>query len=263
MDLLNENIRFLRKQKNLTQQEFADELGIKRANVGAYEEGRAKPNIEVQMKVAQLFNLSLDQLITKNLAKLAEKNLFKETQAEKDIAGKGLRVLSITVDSDNRENIEMVSQKAAAGYLNGYADPVFVEELPKFRLPFLPVGTYRAFEITGDSMLPLQPGSIVVGEYVDDWHDIKDGHTYVVVSQSDGVVYKRVFNQIEEGRKLVLRSDNASYEPFEVEINDVLEIWKARMFISYANPVQENSMDKLMSMITELQQEVVKLKEDK
>src|SRR5690606_251955 len=103
-----------------------------------------------------------------------------------------VRVLSITVDEEDRENIELVPVKASAGYLNGYADPEFIRELPRFHLPIFKQGTYRAFELKGDSMLPLQPGTIVVGEFVEDWKNIKPGETYIIISKSEGVVYKRV-----------------------------------------------------------------------
>src|SRR5690606_38332737 len=84
-----------------------------------------------------------------------------------------VRVLSITVDGDDKENIELVPIKASAGYLNGYADPEYIAELPKFSLPMFRQGTYRAFEIKGDSMLPLQSGSVVIAEYVENWSEIK------------------------------------------------------------------------------------------
>ena len=61
-----------------------------------------------------------------------------------------------------------VPVKAAAGYLAGYADPEFIDELNTFTLPMLAPGKYRAFEIVGDSMLPTQSGSVIVGERVGD-----------------------------------------------------------------------------------------------
>ena len=262
MDPLNKNIKFLRKQKEYTQQQFADILKIKRSALGAYEEGRAKPNLKVQKIIAKMFGISLDQLLTKNISSQVNSKLFQEGafNAEKNTKGKDLRVLSITVGKDKKENVELVSQKAAAGYLNGYADPEFVAELPKFRLPFLPEGTYRAFEISGDSMLPLQPGSMVIGEYITDWTDIKDGQTYVVLSKQEGVVYKRVFNKIKAEQKLILRSDNPSYQPFEVDADDILEIWKAKLFISYATTENNLNLENMMGMIMELQQEMMRLK---
>ncbi len=259
MDIINQNVRFLRKQKGYTQSQFADMLGIKRATLGAYEEGRARPNLEVQRELSKIFGISLDQLITQNISKLVDKNMFKPDGGSPKATGKDLRVLSITVDREDNENIEMVPAKAAAGYLNGYADPEFVQDLPKFYLPMLKGGTFRAFEIQGDSMLPLQSGSIVVGEYTTNWNDIKDGHTYIVLSKHDGVVYKRLFNKPEED-KVLLRSDNPSYSPFELDLDDVLEVWKAKLFITQADAGADMNMEKMMSMITQLQQEVTSLK---
>jgi len=52
------------------------------------------------------------------------------------IKGSNLRVLATTVDIANNENIEMVAEKAKAGYTTGYADPEFISELPVFQFPF-------------------------------------------------------------------------------------------------------------------------------
>ncbi|MDX2002567.1 MAG: helix-turn-helix domain-containing protein [Chitinophagales bacterium] len=259
METINQNIRLLRKQKGMTQQQFADLIKVSRPALGAYEEGRAKPPLDVQKTLARLFDVSLDQLLTRDLSRSIQ---HLSPAAEKvDAEGKSLRVLAVTVDNAKRQNIELVPAKAAAGYLNGYADPEFVGDLPKFRLPMLTEGTYRAFEIAGDSMLPLQPGSIVVGEYVQDWTDLKEGQTYVVLSKQEGIVYKRVFNNNSKDG-LILRSDNLSYTPYEINYEDVLELWKAKLFISTV-PTEAGtpSLEKMVGMMMELQQEVIRLKE--
>lgn len=274
--IINANIKFIRKQKSMTQQSFADLIGIKRSSLGAYEEGRAKPNYETIQTIARKFNISIDKLLTQDLAKIADESVFGSgatpvythtsgsSNPTVDIEGKKLRVLSITVDENDNENIELVAEKARAGYLDGYADPEYIEKLSKFRLPFLPQGTYRAFEIKGDSMLPLQPGSVVVGEYVDDWMNVKNNETYIVVSQNEGVVYKRVINNIEANKTLILKSDNDTYPPYPIKIEDVVEMWNAKAFISKELPSTNNdtTLEKLMSTVIDLQQEVIKLKND-
>ena len=88
--------------------------------------------------------------------------------------------------------VRFVPVKAAAGYLAGYGDPEFIDELNTFTLPMLAPGQYRAFEIIGDSMLPTPSGSVIVGEKVDDLEDVKNSNTYVVLSKNEGVVYKRI-----------------------------------------------------------------------
>ena len=93
--------------------------------------------------------------------------------------------ISWSTDNAKKENIELINQKASAGYLNSYSDFEFIENLPKFQLPFLNFsGTHRAFEIKGDSMLPLTSGSIVIGKFIEDLSFVKDGNCLLYTSPS-------------------------------------------------------------------------------
>jgi len=256
---LNENIRILRRRLSLTQDQFAQKLGIKRSLVGAYEEGRAEPRLELMQKMAEIFSMSVDQLIGQDFSSGAEP-VVKSYERGKD-------VLVVTVDAEQKHNIEFVPMKAAAGYLNGYADVEYVKELPLFSLPNLRQGTYRAFEISGDSMLPLMPGSIVVGEYVENLKNIKNGKTYILVTEREGIVYKRVFNYLDENGSLFLVSDNRQYAPYQLRGEDVLEVWAAKAYISVQFPdvaeKQEVTVDQLASVMLDLQKEILDLKTKK
>ncbi len=88
-------------------------------------------------------------------------------------------------------------------------------------------GQYRAFEIVGDSMLPTPSGSIIVGEKVEDINDVKNNFTYIVVSRNEGIVYKRVMKNNRSKNKYTLVSDNPTYQPYQVNGEDILEVWKA------------------------------------
>ena len=157
MSLVSKNIKYLRKQHKLTQEQLAEKIGIKRSLLGAYEEGRADPRLTNLLNIAKEFNVLVDKLISEDLTTNPEQALVPRTSVQ-DTKGQSLRVLSITVDGQGRENIELVPDRAAAGYTVGYSDPEYLEDLPKFQLPMLPApGTYRAFEISGDSMLPITP----------------------------------------------------------------------------------------------------------
>lgn len=250
MSNISSNIKYLRKKKGLTQQQFADALEIKRASVGAYEEDRAEPKYELLRKMADFFDLTMDELV-QDVIDDKWKPIPKSNASN-------LRVLSITVDQDDNENIELVPVKASAGYLNGYGDPEYVRELPRFSLPMFTQGTYRAFEIKGDSMLPLPSGSIIIAEYVENWHDIKQGQTYVIVSGSEGIVYKRIGQRFKEEKGLKLVSDNKSYEPYWIEAEDVLEVWKAKAFISteLPEPSPEPTLEGLSSMMAQMQKTI-------
>jgi transcriptional regulator with XRE-family HTH domain len=256
MTLISENIKFLRKRQGLTQEQMAERLGIKRSLLGAYEEGRAEPNLNCLLLLSKIFEVPVEAVIQEVLSQ--DNNLQKVKK--KDIEGNKLRVLSVTLDKDERENIHLVPQKAAAGYLNGFSDPEYVSELPKFYMPIFTNGTYRAFEIKGDSMLPLPSGSIIIGQYVENWQYIKDDKTYVLVTNTEGIVYKRVYNHIPENETLRLVSDNKGYDPYDVNINEVSEIWEAKAFISTEFPKADISLEKLSSMMSHLQQELKSIK---
>ncbi len=260
--MINTNLKFWRRELSITQAQLADKLGIKRSLVGAYEEGRAEPRLATLVNMARLFNIPLDSLATTDFTKrknartaaaLREAGPLTDTSLEE----RPMRVLAFTVGADGEENIELVPLKAAAGYLNGYADREFIEELPRFRLPMLAsTGTYRAFEIAGDSMLPLVSGTTVVGRYVDDWNHLKDGTPCIVVSSKDGIVFKRVFNKLKQSESLSLHSDNPGYQPFDVRADDVLEIWEAKSYISSTFPIGGVTLDHLASMVLDLSQQV-------
>jgi transcriptional regulator with XRE-family HTH domain len=262
--VIGKNLKYLRKLKGLTQQELANHLEIRRSSIGAYEECRATPKYETLEKISDFFGVSIDMLVKEDVSQYTEEELRSSiAEAMVDVEGKKLRVLPITVDAQGRENIELVTQQhASAGYLNGYADPEYIEELPRFQLPMLGEGTFRAFEIKGDSMLPLKSGTVIIGEYLQDWRSVKDGETYVIISETEGVVYKRVYAQVgSDGNPVfTLKSDNTSYSAYDVNVSDVREIWKARMFMSDDFPQPDLSIEKLSSIVMNLQQEMLRMK---
>lgn len=252
---ISDNLRYLRKKKGLTQQQFADLMEIKRSLVGAYEEDRADPRYDLLKKFALFYELTIDELINERINDKWKPKPKSEAS--------NLRVLSISVDSQDRENIELVPVKASAGYLNGYADPQFISELPKFHLPFLKQGTFRAFEIKGDSMLPLPSETIVIGEYLENWNDLKPGETYVFITKDDGVVYKRAGNKFKENKPVKLISDNPVFDPYTVSSEDILEIWKSKAYIStvFPEPVSEPTMESITSMMAQMQKSIAQLKQ--
>ncbi len=199
MSNAGKNLRYLRKLRGWTQEEFANKLKIKRSLVGAYEEERAEPRLEVMELICNIFKLGLEDF------------LFKDMSAPKAISYLEKR-RQMKMVSEVAE-VRFVPVKAAAGYLAGYGDPEFVDELNTFTLPMLGPGQYRAFEIIGDSMLPTPGGSVIVGEKVEDLDDVKNSNTYVVLSKNEGVVYKRVMKNNRLKNKLNLISDKPQYDP--------------------------------------------------
>lgn len=259
MEYIAKNIKCLRKEKGLTQEELANNIGVNRAMIGSYEENRAVPKLSVLKDLAYFFKISIDDLIKTRLWEESNRDSVKEF-----IKGDNLRVISTLVDKTDKELITTVPIQASAGYTKGYADPDFVEELPHFSLPLIELSkerTYRVFQIKGDSMEPIKSGSYIICEYLANWDEIYDGKPYILISKDDGIVYKRLYNKINDLDEIVLKSDNPEYETYSIKAEEVYEVWKALGFISFELPEpSEITTQKLHSMILDMKNDINKLK---
>ena len=246
MSVAGQNLKYLRKLRGWTQEEFATKLGIKRSLIGAYEEERADPRLDVMEILCEMFKLTLDDLMRKDLSNTGNNYMAKRRQ---------LKMMTA-----ERNVIHFVPVKAAAGYLAGYADTEFIDELNTFTLPMLTGGNYRAFEIIGDSMLPTPSGSIIVGEKVDSIDDVKNNLAYIVVSRNEGIVYKRIVKSNKTKNKVSLVSDNPQYQPYQVNTEDIVELWQAQSVISKVTTQQRWDVNSLANLVNNLQDQVSTMK---
>jgi transcriptional regulator with XRE-family HTH domain len=313
MSLVANNIKYLRRMNGLTQEQFARKIGIKRSLLGAYEEGRANPNLDNLMNIAKIFGTTVDNLLKNDIRRLRESqgvpipqpaphlqtrtepeaprplasiidkyyrqpvaqtpppaepkpavqadtltlernqpNLFRQTVPEP-------AVLPVSAPAVKQSaSMEWVSRGVAGEYLARYAYPDFLKGLPQLSLPGLPAGKYRAFQPDGD--FPVE-GATVVGAYVNNWYDIRDGGHYLVVVHKQGILYRRLYNQVKTKGSLLLLSDMPGIPSFEVSIKDVLEIWESKAFVSYQMPEPRPAapLDGLSVLVQEMQRELERL----
>ncbi len=256
--IFSKNIKFLRKRLGRTQDDVAHALNMKRSTLSGYENEVAQPSVPVLVSFSTYFNVAIDTLVKVDLTGLPESQLRQlERGYDVYIKGSNLRVLTSTVDQDNEENIELVSEKAKAGYKSGFADPEYIRVLPTFQLPFLSKQKkYRTFQISGDSMLPIPDGSYVTGEYVLDWSSLRDGQAYIILTMEDGVVFKVVESKIKEEGKLILHSLNTLYEPYPIPVSEVKEVWKFVNYISGEMPEPNQEREDLARTVKQLKKEV-------
>jgi transcriptional regulator with XRE-family HTH domain len=230
MSLFSDNIRNLRVQHKISQEKLAESLGITRGRYVKYEDGTSEAPYEILKKIAHYYHISIDLLLSVDVRK-------------------------IPVD----DFIEVVTQKVKAGYLNGYADPEYIESLQQISLPFLGSGKHRGFPVEGDSMPPHEDGSIIVGKYIEKLGDVKDGKTYILITKSEGMVYKR----LNKNKKNVLfvESDNSFYPVYEVKVSDILEIWEYVCNIGLTDEKQQvTETASVTDMFLELKREIKDLK---
>lgn len=258
---LRSNLKVLRKRKNRTQDEVASFLGMKRSTYSGYENGVSDPGVDELASFSEYFSVSMDTLVKVDLGRLSESQLYQLTEGfDQYIKGAQLRILSTTVDEHNRENIELVNEKAKAGYRRGYSDPEYIRELPVFQLPFLsPERKYRTFQISGDSMAPIPDGAYVTGEFVENWEYLKNGDPCIILTQDEGVVFKLVEKAFRQ-KKFVLHSLNREYESFDIPVDEVSEIWRFVHYISPEMPEPNTTEEELYHAVANLKDEVEKLK---
>lgn len=244
------NIKHLRLLKGWSQEQLANELGVTRSRIGSYEEQRCDPPIDVLIRLSGLFHVAIDALVKCNLSRVEPSALMHV--AENRI------LFPILVDQNNNDLIEVVTAKVSAGYLNGYSDPEYISQLPIMNLPFKVVGKHRAFAIKGDSMPPLKTGSYVVGKFVEKISDIIDGHTYILITQTEGMVYKRIY---KTAGGLELHSDNKQYHAYTIANGDVLEIWQFVCALNLSDKKEEElNLNSIMEMLRSMRVEIEKIK---
>jgi transcriptional regulator with XRE-family HTH domain len=250
MSKIFSNLKYLRLQKGLSQEQLADNLGITRSRLGAYEENRNEPSIDLLITISDYFHVAVDALVRGDFSKTSLDGLMK--------IGKNRMLFPILIDEDGRDVVELVPLKASAGYLQGYADPDYVERLPRMKLPFLPTGKHRAFPIKGDSMPPIKEGSFIVAKYLEKLEEVKNGHTYIVVTKDEGLSYKRIFNLNLKKGFLECHSDNKIYQPYKVNLKDIVELWEYTCCINMTDYKEEelnveSIINKLLNLQVEMQ----------
>lgn len=277
MKYFSSNLTYLREKQEKKQHEMAFSLGLGRTQLANYERGYSKPDLETLIRIAGYFRLKIDDLLNTDLRKssnLTEGNLKGNLKGNPSLVEEGVAPYNkggptkahpviVTVDEGGRDNIVMVDTRAAAGYPDRYLEPEFIGELPAFKLPDARFrnGTFRCFEVQGDSMYDtLSPGEWVVCRYLDNgFSDIRDGYVHVVVTR-DEVSVKRLLNHIEDSGSIVLISDNEAYPDREIHASEVLELWRCLAHLSFSFINKRDTLARIREDILDIRHELAILK---
>ena len=87
--MLGEKIKLYRENKNMTQNEVAETLGVKAATISKYEAGTLEPNIESLKKLAELFDVSIDELLKEDKFDVSQINILDILKEQKNMKLKG------------------------------------------------------------------------------------------------------------------------------------------------------------------------------
>ena len=251
--LLSQNLKLLRKQVSLTQDDMAQRLALKKSSYASYEaeEGNTPPS-RTLYQIAKIFAVSMESLFEIDYALLGTSRPIKISEQEV--------YFPVSVDPSGNELIDIVpsTYQAQAGYLQEFSDPSFIKSLPKVGWDFgtyIP-GTKRIFQITGDSMLPILSQSYML-TVRSTFEELIIDHTYVVITQND-ILYKRLRSA---GDMIELHSDNPLYPKQEIPADHVLQYWKAIKVISDLPDKPSASIDQINQTIQDTNEKVTALTE--
>lgn len=194
-------------------------------------------NTNSQAELAELLGLSVNyiSLLANGKRNISDKflrkvNFVKEDKLDKFVINEPKPEYQIGV-----ENIPLVNQYAYAGFLSGYSDENYINDLPTY-----PVikdrerkGTYRVFEVKGDSMddntdQAIKEHDKILCRVVQQHHWLNklhiNKHFFVIVHKTDGIVVKQIINHNTDKGVITLHSLNDFYDDYDVNLNDVLMI---------------------------------------
>ena len=238
----------------LSQEEFGSRVDLSRSAISQIESGQTYPSLESIDKIVKFYSTTWDGL------------MGNSTELKNTDAPSAERTVITSIDKSGVQNIVLVPIKAQAGYLIGAQQPDYIEHLPMFKIPGLNHGIFRAFEVSGYSMLADRigffPGDIVIGEYLEQLSDIKDGFVYVLVNDAhecDNIVLKRCLNYINKDGVIICKSDNKDpqYPTFSLPVESIKEVWKFKMKITRQAPEPSG----LYERINALEGDIVMLKQ--
>jgi len=248
MSFFGKNIKKIRGVKGLSQQAFAEVFDLKRATLGAYEEGRSEPKIETIIKIANYFSISIDAMLTSELT-VNELLRFKGD----------LTIANETIVREQFAVIPCITEQNSKDYIKCYNKENFIKDMPKVQLPINTEKQFRAFTVANLEMTSHDKGffpkDIVIGEFVPK-NVIKklNNGTLVLVLVNDELVLRSLYVTKNE---MVLRADHKNIEDKIYDLKEVDELWRIRYTFFKRLP---EFNDLLEEKLLFLEQEFVKLK---
>lgn len=212
---MNQTLKTLRQTNRISQKEIAKILGISQSAYSQIEKGSVSISVEHLRTLCETYAVSMDWLVM----------------------GVGAKRLS-----KNRQNgIPLVNINAVAGYIKNLKNEEYISELEYFTLPGFEEGSYRIFEVSGNSMKPsILPNDYLVCSEIEDLGQVLEGSICVLV-EKERISVKRISFQDGNGEMLTLNSDNPKFIPHSIHQKDLLEMWLVNSKIT--NSLSSNSTE--------------------
>ena len=247
MAFIGNNIRKIRSVKGLSQAAFAEVFDLKRANIGAYEEGRAEPRIEVVARIANHFSISLEDFIGKELRVNAITRFRLFEQDGTQVKGKK-RITPVHVSG---ESVPYVSNTSI--YIGNRTDKEYLGSLGDISVPGLSQKLDIAFAVQNNDMLYMEAGirqgdTVFCSELKVKRYNPQGVYVFII----NDTFYIRRIGRASKG--LQLDPDNPQADVLNVMAKEVQASWKVEgVLSSYISQAKINDrITKLETLITEI-----------
>lgn len=211
MDDVGSKLKEYFENKGITQSEIAEKLGVSKAYVNALFTGKRAFGKKQAEAWVNLFGLSASWLLT------GEGDMLTGEQA-----------MQSSTESDIHL-IPLLPVSAQGGSLNDFVVSIKESSCEKIISPIK--GADYAMSVSGESMAPEYPsGSQILIKRIDEKAFIDWGRVYVL-DTCNGTVIKRLFPS-ETADKVLCKSINPEFPPFEVSLSDVYAVYRVLMCMS-------------------------------
>ena len=123
---LEEQIKHYRKQAGLSQEEMAEKIGVSRQAITKWENGTGTPDIANLMAIAEIFQITVDELLSNEKSEKKQTDYIYESRTEYDIDGKKNFDIKLggahTVNLKAYNGEKIVAQLFSNVYMNLQAD---------------------------------------------------------------------------------------------------------------------------------------------
>lgn len=198
--LINDRLKKLRNEKNLTQRELAKLLKLSPSTIAMYETGQRMPDPETLQKIADFFGVSVDYL-------LGRSDIPNPGKLGIIPVGETIKVPVIGVI---RAGEPILAEENIIGY----------EDIPA---ELAKTGEFFFLKVTGDSMINarIYENDLVL---IRKQSDVDDGDIAVVLIENENATLKRIF---KNNGTMILHPENPKYKPRIIINEDVKIIGKA------------------------------------
>ncbi|MFK7952283.1 MAG: helix-turn-helix domain-containing protein [Ekhidna sp.] len=254
LSYVGENIKKIRQAKKLSQADFSQIFNLARASVGAYEEGRSEPKIEMLISMANYFGISIDALLTK---KLTISEIFKfDSLNEKLDEVHQLKGRAIS-KADFSVNLVRVD-----GYLDfvvHHDDRNYLDNLEFIGFPVLKKRPEIAFEMNGMEMVVgshgVRHGDILYANEIYKKEVNQLQNRLVVIMTAKELIIRRI--TLLEDNEVALKADDIQFDQKKIKLESIVKLFKITGIASEYIPAPSETDERL----SRIEEELKKMKE--